>query len=666
MLIKNVQITLMCFMVILCLKVNAQETDLTDDAHLWNIIQKDTFPYLRSHEATQKVADASLMLMEFSKERNKNAYPMQVVQAYYYNLLANRLNIADSIASTAQNSQDKYIYNNLSGHIALRNIIPCFGIQSEACDSIIKSTLPILEHAALKSEIMPPGQWKWIKDMIQDSLKQPKSNIELILANDGLNEQISPSWEGGILRFSIQPGKENLLISDGPRKPLQAYELDSSGRWINISSHSGLDSFPGGHLIYNIDYNIDGYDDLMILRKSSSANSPVTYHPLLLKNDGNGCFTEVSKEAGLRYQRRTNCACWGDINQDGLPDVFIGHEYSPSFWMIQNQDGIFENKAYSLNVITKKKNILDCFISDFNQDGLNDLLLSYRNDSNEIFIQQRVNDEFSVFYEKSSQYDIKLPVLSNMILPFNFASDSSHEFIIQTDLMAQQEITADIMNFSDTIDFEPSFIYNIQNDSVFQSIAEASVSLFKAGIFIEHPFSIDLIAGGGKNTESIYPMFHYKISDKGHITSVSLPENWPLYVHSMTAYPDSLDQPILIVKGGGAYPFMVNRLVSYQIRMPEPGRFVRLFNFGKVKIGSEVKFDYITQSGKTLHLTRNVRTPDSRGFSALQEWIWVPEGDLVRNIKLSEKDLPETAEPTKAIQENNPEKSKKEKKKSKK
>src|SRR5690606_6850068 len=112
-------------------------------------------------------------------------------------------------------------------------------------------------------------------------------------------------------------------------------------------------------------------------------------------------------------------ACWGDINQDGKLDVFIGDELKPSTWMVQNDQGKFENKAYSYNVLTKDIYVLDCKLNDFNQDGLQDLYLTLRRDSNMLFIQEPINDSFFYFTDQSSKYELKEPTFSNQVITFD-------------------------------------------------------------------------------------------------------------------------------------------------------------------------------------------------------------------------------------------------------
>ncbi|MGN6530568.1 MAG: FG-GAP repeat domain-containing protein, partial [Ginsengibacter sp.] len=46
-------------------------------------------------------------------------------------------------------------------------------------------------------------------------------------------------------------------------------------------------------------------------------------------NNGDGTFTDVTKEAGLLSFHPTQTATWADFNNDGWLDVFIGNETSP-------------------------------------------------------------------------------------------------------------------------------------------------------------------------------------------------------------------------------------------------------------------------------------------------------------------------------------------------
>jgi hypothetical protein len=627
---------------------------------IWKMIQVDTFPYLRSLDGIYQTADASLLGLFITKKTPGSSLSDVIANAYYYNLLAGRYAICDSILQSVEKTDTAYL--NLLGHVALRDYVPCFGTNSPHCDSVRMKIYPILKEASIKSELMPKDQWKWLYQFIDSTTPFVKSKLQLIPTHDLIDKTAYASWEGGVLSFKIKEGKQNLLISNGARKPIQILELDSNQQWKDITSSTQLELMPGGHSLYNIDYNGDGLDDLFILRKSSGVKSPAIYRSSLLINKGDGTFEDITLKVGLDKIQRPNCACWDDINEDGKLDVFIGNEYSSSAWMVQNEEGVFQNQANTYNVLTNKKNVLNCLITDLNTDGKKDLLLSLKGDSNMVYIQELIENQFRVFKNKTDHYNIKEPVLSQQILSFDYLLDGNEEILVQADYSNNYDVTADILNKKDTIDADPSYFMIQYNDSVYKILASPEISLIRAGVVLENFENMYLIGGGGQNTESLYPMVQYEISKEGHQVTMALPDNWPAYVHSMTVYADSLDQPVLVVKGGGNYPFMVNRTMSYSIKMPEAGKFTRLFDYNKVIFGSKVKFDYQDASGTVHPLTKTVKVLDSKGFNALQEWIWVPKGASVKNIIVVEKpNIPKAVEKLDALptEKKNKKKSKK-------
>ena len=73
--------------------------------------------------------------------------------------------------------------------------------------------------------------------------------------------------------------------------------------------------FGGGVAVF--DYNNDGYEDLFL---TSGQGKDILY-----KNNGNGKFSDVTKEAGLVQDLLTvtTGVSTADINKDGFIDIFI-------------------------------------------------------------------------------------------------------------------------------------------------------------------------------------------------------------------------------------------------------------------------------------------------------------------------------------------------------
>jgi hypothetical protein len=56
-----------------------------------------------------------------------------------------------------------------------------------------------------------------------------------------------------------------------------------------------------------------------------------------LRNNGDGTFTDITGQAGLLDYIPSHAAVWGDFNNDGLLDLFVGNE-TGSMLEIDNPD----------------------------------------------------------------------------------------------------------------------------------------------------------------------------------------------------------------------------------------------------------------------------------------------------------------------------------------
>ena len=128
----------------------------------------------------------------------------------------------------------------------------------------------------------------------------------------------------------------------------------SQNVFSDITSDAGIDNiydvyqglFGGGVVAF--DYNNDGYEDLFI---TGGQGQDVLY-----KNNGNGTFTDVTKESGLFKDRVivTTGVSSADINKDGHIDLFLttiasqldkskkNKTLSPNLLYINNGNGTLE------------------------------------------------------------------------------------------------------------------------------------------------------------------------------------------------------------------------------------------------------------------------------------------------------------------------------------
>ena len=129
------------------------------------------------------------------------------------------------------------------------------------------------------------------------------------------------------------------LTSVDPTVSMAYYHNKGDGQFEDRSQEAGFTDQLGGLVCYQTDYNNDGRLDVFIAR---GAWLQTAIRPSLLRNEGGGRFTDVTKEAGLLEPVNSNAACWADYDNDGWLDVFIGCERQPNLLYHNLGNGTFE------------------------------------------------------------------------------------------------------------------------------------------------------------------------------------------------------------------------------------------------------------------------------------------------------------------------------------
>src|SRR5881398_819720 len=139
------------------------------------------------------------------------------------------------------------------------------------------------------------------------------------------------------------------------------------------------------HAVF-LDYNGDGYLDLFLLNDSPK-DFVRTGHPAgirstslggynrLYRNNGDGTFTDVSREAGILKDVGYGLGvAVADLNGDGRPDIYVSNDVEPNDVLyVNNGDGTFTNKAATWLKHSSFAG-MGVDIADFNNDGRPDIL----------------------------------------------------------------------------------------------------------------------------------------------------------------------------------------------------------------------------------------------------------------------------------------------------
>ncbi len=136
-----------------------------------------------------------------------------------------------------------------------------------------------------------------------------------------------------------------MLSSSGPLDHMHYFHNNGDGTFTDRTKEAGLEDELGGLNLVLTDYNNDGCPDVLVLRGGWWGKFG-EYPMSLLRNNCNGTFDDVTVEAGLLVNGPGQTAAWADYDGDGWLDLFVGHETKPgdvhpSQLFHNNGDGTF-------------------------------------------------------------------------------------------------------------------------------------------------------------------------------------------------------------------------------------------------------------------------------------------------------------------------------------
>jgi len=120
------------------------------------------------------------------------------------------------------------------------------------------------------------------------------------------------------------------------------------------------------------DYDNDGDVDLFV----GNEFDPTIDAPCqLFRNNGDGTFTDVARQAGITTSAYIKAVVWGDVDEDRYPDLFLSVLGGPNRLYRNNRDGTFSDIAAAAGVEGPKMSFPSWFW-DYDNDGHLDLYVS--------------------------------------------------------------------------------------------------------------------------------------------------------------------------------------------------------------------------------------------------------------------------------------------------
>jgi hypothetical protein len=221
------------------------------------------------------------------------------------------------------------------------------------------------------------------------------------------------------------------LSSRDPCEPLRLYRNRGDGTFEDVTERAGLLDQLGGLNLVQTDYNNDGRPDIFVMRggwETAIRNS-------LLRNNGDGTFTDVTSSAGLAGPpHRTHSAAWADFDNDGWLDVFIGHELSWSQLFRNRGDATFEDVTERAGI--RFRSLTKAVVAgDFDNDGWTDLYVSNFGERN-LLLRNLGHGRFE---EVARERGVSEPYFSFTSWFFDYDNDGWLDLLVTTDVPTVEE-----------------------------------------------------------------------------------------------------------------------------------------------------------------------------------------------------------------------------------
>ncbi len=225
-------------------------------------------------------------------------------------------------------------------------------------------------------------------DGLTDLLSVAGNNLSILYNNGDKTfssaEVISPLpdfWGVTVLDYD-RDGNMDIYWTTYGDNPNTLLKNNGDGTFTDVTAQAGVEYPQGGHALDVGDFNNDGFVDIYV-----GSYSDLTCK--LFKNNGDGTFEDISVSSGTTGHNDTRTTAFTDYNNDGWLDIFSSHHdfYSYSNTMLKNNgNGTFTEVAPSLGI--SGEFIGDYFgqgWADYNQDGAMDFFAAGHIDKYNLF-----------------------------------------------------------------------------------------------------------------------------------------------------------------------------------------------------------------------------------------------------------------------------------------
>lgn len=453
--------------------------------------------------------------------------------------------------------------------------------------------------------------------------------------NDGYLDIVTSSW-------SLDEG-------------MHLFKNTAGGTFTEMTPSGGLQGITGGLNMMQTDYNNDGFKDIFVVRggwRGKYGHEPNS----LLKNNGDGTFTDVTTVSGLLSFHPTLTANWNDFNNDGWLDVFIGNETTsgderphPCELYINNQDGTFREVARQAQCDLRRV-VKGVTSGDFDNDGWKDLFISTMNGERRLLRNTGLQGKEIAFADVTVRAGLARERGRTFPTWFwDYNNDGWLDIFVcdyTFDRSLANYAAAEKLHI-ETGNPESMLLYRNNHDGTFTNVAKdvglTQVVFAMGSNFgdIDNDGYLDMYLGtGNPNYESLIPnkMFMNRGGNRFADVTASARVGHLQKGHGVSfADVDNDGDQDIHIEMGGAYPGDHYQNSFFLNPGQNDNRWISLQLEGKAcnraAIGSRVKITF-RENGMARSVYRDVNSGGSFGASPLRREIGLGQADMIDEIEI--------------------------------